>query len=213
MKKDKTMKIVLVLLLFAVSAFSASSQDVQDISPSNTPLRVSGTFDNILGQNRTNKDMLAYVVIFQTLSNHARVNLSQDDYALPRMLAANSVQAIYDVDPETASLDLATTIQARVVWVQYADGTTWGDTTNDTVANLLRDRVGLRQFLEQVSTATSMTVMSLLAQIQVDVQQSQIARDMAAYYSRMSAADVMNDVSTRLAAVAAHNKMLRLKTR
>jgi hypothetical protein len=206
------MKIVLALLLFAVSAFSAFSQDVQDISQSNTPLRVSGTFDNILGQNRTNKDMLAYVVIFQTLSNHARVNFSQDDYALPRMLAANSVQAIYDVDPETASLDLATTIQARVVWVQYADGTTWGDTTNDTVADLLRARVGLRQFLEQVSTANSLTVMSLLAQIQGDAQQSQVARDMAAHYLTMRSSDVMSDVASRLAAVALHNKTMQPKT-
>jgi hypothetical protein len=126
------MKKSVVLLLLAGCAVAQSA----------SPFRMNELADGSWqGVNVTSQEILAYVVNF---TNPHYTILEHDYYFKPNGVLPGALEHMHNFDPNH---------QAQVLWVQFVDGTEWGDHT--VGQNLLNQRGPLLQEMNAMIDAYS----------------------------------------------------------
>jgi hypothetical protein len=95
--------------------------------------------------NRSAKEIIAYVLIYA--SKTANGSLSDDYYFKPQGIVPAGTPNVNDALPPEATGFSA----AKLLFVQFADGTTWGDPR--FAAEMLALRQSERDFLNRVKTS------------------------------------------------------------
>ena len=175
----KTLTVLLLLTMLAPFSFS-QTQSVRDLSPSNCPISVTGTVSfsaphapaSIVAHNRTSKEVLALVATilitapdgapvntvleheyffredhitgsgadFEIVSGHLDVPVSQSEYVLTPDGKKTAVKYPPPHPPE-----------ATLVFVQFEDGSSWGDEKAGQA--MIAERPSVMAYLKKLLTA------------------------------------------------------------
>jgi hypothetical protein len=207
----KIVKMIAAVILLAGTLFAQSP--IQDVSVG-SPLSLSGTSANVLGTNTASKDILAYVLVFQTATNPNKFTFRHDHYFKPTVLVAGTTDTVIEL-PSVSHLDLSAPVKARVTYVQFVDGSTWGDAASG--APILLDRAELSQLLSRATDAYTKKgeagFLQLMNDTKQDPQQLPVTRNMAGHMlslqSQGGMAEVLVELNGRLSAAANHDKTLK----
>lgn len=159
-------KQLLLILIAATLAFSQSSIEIADASASGSPVTLKGnvSFANtqaavtVTGHNNSNKGVLAYLVVIET-SPLLNFRVEHDHYFKGEDIAATSDFSVcqgpagefpLDTDMAKQVADQTVKGQAKVLWVQLEDGSTWGDAAEG--ATISAQRVANRAFFVHLLT-------------------------------------------------------------
>ena len=123
---------------FLILLSSLAIAQVQDTSASGCPLSISGTYSAAMVTNNSQKEVLGYALMVPSL-NH---RIQHDSYFKPHGLLAGTSDHSYNLWPEATTQNGNQPLPANVTFVQFVDGSTWGDSA--TV-----DFLALRQILIQ----------------------------------------------------------------
>lgn len=108
------MRLMTLILLFVTQAFAQSTQ------PISFQQLQSGEWQ---GKNVTSKEILAYVVEFE--STHTR--FAHDYYFKPQGLVPNGLEDFAHPPRSSPKAPPITMTGGKVLYVQFVDGTEWGD--------------------------------------------------------------------------------------
>jgi hypothetical protein len=173
-------KTIVTILLLVGSLFAQAS--IQDVSAAGSPLSLSGTAADILGLNVSQKEILLYVVAFKAVNSG--VSFRHDYYFKPNGVLPNTTENVGEISPKFAAAGLS---QASVQYVQFVDGSEWGDRT--VGAPVLGNRQPILGLLSQVSVAYDSGGESAFAKLlnstKDDAAQPDAVRSMARYFLRM----------------------------
>jgi hypothetical protein len=203
---ERNMKIIAVLVLLAGTLFAQSA--VKDVSPAGSPIAITGDTTNVAGKNVSSKEILAYFISFKSDGAH---NYSHDNYFSTGVAPGGEAM----IAPLTSEdrINLSVPVNATVTYVQFVDGTEWGD--HDEGTKILEIRSLLLQFnKEMLASATSglTDFTRLLTTTENDTTQEPSVRGMAAGMRRrldeVGLSGVIFQIRKRLIQAAAHDKTL-----
>jgi hypothetical protein len=118
------MKREVMIILLAGPLFAQTP--IQDVSAAGGPLSLSGTTANIVGQNVSQKEILLYVIEFKAVRGVGGSLFRHDYYFKPNGVLPGTTENISEMSPEPIDAALSLGV---VQYVQFVDGTEWGDRT------------------------------------------------------------------------------------
>ncbi len=158
------------------------------------PIALVEVNGNWQGTNVTSKEILAYVV---NLSNPHYTILEHDYYFKPHGVQPGALEHMHTFDPNH---------QAQVLWVQFVDGTEWGDHT--VGQNLLNQRGPLLQEMNAMIDAYSKGGDKGLSDyIAAARNDDYFALSMAREQKRAGVDGVVGRLKVNLSSVAEHEKV------
>jgi hypothetical protein len=200
----KTAFTVFWLLVGALFGQSA----IQDASPVGSPLVISGNTANISGKNVSGKEIVTYALSFKTNGVHT---YNHDNYFSTGV--APGAEAMISPLSTDDGIDLSVTVIATVTYVQFSDGTEWGDPSIGTYVRSLR--AAILQLNKQMLSASNngqASLEQLLTRVKNDETLLPAVRGMAAMSLRQLSAvgfnGVVTQVQSRLTAAATHDKTM-----
>src|SRR5437762_2065769 len=134
---ERNMKIIAVVVLLVGTLFAQSA--VKDVSPAGSPIAITGDTTNVAGKNVSSKEILAYFISFKS---DGTFNYSHDNY-FSTGVAPGGEAMIAPLTSEDG-IDLSVPVNAIVTYVQFVDGTEWGE--HDEGIKILAIRSLLLQF-------------------------------------------------------------------
>lgn len=117
----------LCLLLLVGTTLARVS--ITDTSPKGSPLVWLGTTTSITAKNTASIEILAYVARVKSVNaaNIGSLNIRHDYYFKPAGVAAGGTVEAFDLTRVKPSFATADTINATTLYVQFVNGTEWGD--------------------------------------------------------------------------------------
>jgi hypothetical protein len=190
------MKITATILLLVGCLFA---QVVQDTSAAGSPMTFSDTVDakNIVARNVSNKEILAFSIKFSSAAAY------HDYYFKPDGIVPGA--------SETITLDFPQA-QGRVAYIQFVDGSEWGDITE--ASHFLTQRPAALQVISQMVDAYAKGgEKGIVALLNANpTSKDEITHGLAIHFQTMLAESGIDGVifhlKSRLASAAAHDKTL-----
>jgi hypothetical protein len=204
-KRRDAMKTLGILLLLASTVFGQNA--ITDTSDAGCPLRLSGSTTALSGLNVSSKEILFYAVDLGGDHTYRR------DYYFKRA----GIQPGATENIVSASVGKYPVIpQAKVQYVQFVDGTSWGD--YNAATTLLEVRPVLLGLFNQLITAYNMGgetgVVQLLNGLLADKTQVANVHGMATHFlladQSNGIAGVIFDLNKRVAAAESHSAALQM---
>jgi hypothetical protein len=199
--KTLTIFFLLVGVLFGQST-------IQNASPAGSPLAISGNTANISGKNVSGKEIVTYALSFKTNAVHT---YNHDNYFSAGV--APGAEAMISPLSADDGIDLSVPVRATVTYVQFTDGTEWGDPTIGTYVRVLR--AAILQMNHQMLNASNNGQASLvqeLTSVKNDETLLPAVRGMAAMslnqLSLVGFNGVVAQIQSRLTAAATHDRMI-----
>ena len=205
----KKMAVLRITLLFLLVRGLYAQTPIQDVSEKGGPLVLgpSVTADeyydwNVTAQNVSEKEILAYAVNFDELVTRRDLYFGKDHPSF----SSKSTQVIM----ELPGAPKPSTIRAVVTWVQFADGTEWGDPKAGE--ELLRNRAASLLFYSQALDVYNKdgdaAFTALLSKIH---DESNMVGALSDHLLKMSAPDAVQHIQEKLAAAERHDKLFAAK--
>jgi hypothetical protein len=190
-------RLVLWLALTTVTALGQDGGPLHLVFPVN--------HNNITAKNVSTKEILAYVVKF----DHGQFN--RDYYFKPQGVMPSAIERVGEFPPEATP---AQPIEGEVTYVQFVDGSTWGD--EQYADSVIGGRKPLLAFFATLTAAQisggSAKVNSVLVSTSKDPTIDRAVRGMAHHFLNMKAQtgmdSVMYHLKSRVSSAAKHEKTL-----
>jgi hypothetical protein len=159
------------MFLFACSLLVGQTVSISDDSPAGSPVSIKGTVVfrdslnaecSITGQNHGSISIIALVVelkLTMPSGEPGRMMFQRDHFFKPLTISLPKTDFIVTSDCQTGhELDIPRTpaapeAHAKAIYMQFEDGSTWGDTK--VGAALMGQRTGVLAFLKSLKTAYS----------------------------------------------------------
>jgi hypothetical protein len=136
---ERVMKltILLALCLFYVATASAQTTNLTDVSDADNPFELSGTVSitnskaafAVQGKNVSNKDIILYRVELVGINVNDHDYYFQSHSIMSGDVANVLVPTALDINTMLQNPQALDKPQMRVIYVQFGDGTDWGDKT------------------------------------------------------------------------------------
>ena len=182
MKLFKLLSFVILLNGFAV-AQTITNFEIKDVSPADCPIRVSGEIqltemvedgvlktsykDRLLTTNPTTKAIVAMVVVNELITSYGPLSEDTkiwDAFFYHDLEVAPGQKYVHDhstfngifessLSPETKRG--TPHAESRVIFVQFANRSTWGDVNDSRVQSLMRRRQAMLQTISRLDAAAS----------------------------------------------------------
>ena len=159
---------------------------------------------NVNAKNVSSKEVLAFDIVF-----NGSFGASRDFYMGDEGFMPESTEVVTEIAEDQT---LPPTLQARVLWVQFADGTEWGDHTAGI--GVLMNRKAYRDFMAQVvnTYSTGGDALALITSTKQNDQANPMVIAMATHFLDLSKsgkwAMVIQHIQGKLANAAKHDKQL-----
>jgi hypothetical protein len=211
----KALKIawMLILLSLFTAAQDIKTVEIVDRSPANCPIRVSGEVqftekvvggefqvsyvDRIITTNISKKTVIAMVVLNHFASSLGRLvgeNREHDSFFGHELEIAPGQKYLHDHNRLAGVFSQPISdrdewgsphADSEVIWVQFADSSTWGNNNYDHVQSLMRTRVNTLHTLAKLSAAANQGEAELAKALAVsssDVHEESIIGRIRAHY-------------------------------
>jgi hypothetical protein len=204
------MKLITAVLWF--TALLSAQTPIRDVSVAGSPLFFASAMtadkywaNNVTAQNVSTKEILAYVIEY-----NGNFGDQHDLYFGRGGFTPGATQVITEWPSDTPKLP--DTLQAKVLYVQFVDGTEWGD--HSAGEKLLQSRQGSLQFMSNLIAAYNKggeaAFMTLLNQTHEN--STDMVWGMSVHFLKMKTemgmAGVLQHIQMKLASAAKHDKTL-----
>ena len=197
-------KILLCSLLLIGTALAQIS--IKDASPSDSPLAWSGIPTGLTGKNVAQKEILCYVA---KVNSH--LTIQKDYYFKPAGLAPGNMGDSFDLTVLQPSFATINAITVTTLYVQFVDGTEWGDHAVGRALTSTRNEINV--LLASLTAAYSQggfsALRATLQKVKDGADYGEMMKSMATQISMLSSdADRLADINSRVASSANHDKTL-----
>jgi hypothetical protein len=201
-------------LLFLAGTCSAQST-IHDVSAPGNSFELSGTTAAVNGRNVSQKDIMFFTVVLRTPQGQTGATFNHDYYF---KINGHGIQPGESVTlnhmlSHRRALDESLT-EGTVAYIQFADGTSWGDPGIADAGTLIANRPRLVELYEQALKAYNSGgengVQAFLEAAKADAAQSETnrveANHLLAVMQQKGVAESVSRLQTRLAAAAQHSQ-------
>ncbi len=210
------MKILASFLLFA-SMLCVAQSTIHDVSGAGSPLALNGTTDAVTGKNVSSKEILFFAVVLRLGTSPGQdsqfdsAHFNHDYYFKPNGILPRATESISHMTSHHLGAALT---QGTVEYVQFVDGSSWGDSAAG--AELIVDRQSALEMYGKIiaaySTGGGPGMLAFLNGVKADAAQSAgnhaDAENLIGMAAQNGVDGAIFHLKAKLAAAAQHDKTL-----